>query len=363
MQKDETFCTTHTLFIKNFFIYYTYFIATYKGAVDIKKFRIGYRTIKTAIGASIAIAIAYYFNLHYFSSAAILTILCVQTTKKKSVHAVYTRLVASLIGMVFAFIAFETFGYNPIVLGLMILIFIPTIVSINVAAGFISSSVIIMHIYTEANFTKDLLLNELAVMAIGFGTALTVNMYMGDLQKDLEQYIEKLEELYRSIFSEIVKYLRNGDSLWDGKEIIEATNLLNRAKSLAFKDVENHLTRKQNEYYLYFDMREKQLEIIERVLPKITTLPVVVQQAVLVADFMEELAENVHSGNTAKRFREKLEIVKEEFARMPLPETHEKFVAMASLYQFIEEMDEYLVIKQSFRGIKKDKKIKKTITV
>ncbi|KGR74666.1 hypothetical protein CD33_16400 [Ureibacillus sinduriensis BLB-1 = JCM 15800] len=320
-----------------------------------KRYKIGYRTIKTAVGATIAIAIASYFNLEFASSAAILTILCIQTTKKKSVHAVYTRLIASLTGMAFAYILFETFGYNPFVLGIMILIFIPTIVSINVSAGFISSVVIIMHLYSEANFTIELLLNEISLMAIGFGTALAVNMYMGDYQKELERYIDELEAIYRSIFREIAKYLRNGDTSWDGRELIEAEELLNRAKSLAFKDVENHLTRKQNEFYLYFDMREKQFEIIERVLPKITTLPVMVQQAELVGDFMEDLAENVHSGNTAKTFREKLEIVKKEFANMPLPETHEKFLAMASLYQFIEQMDEYLMIKQTFKGMNKAK--------
>ncbi|MEL3961587.1 aromatic acid exporter family protein [Lysinibacillus endophyticus] len=322
-----------------------------------KKFKIGYRTIKTAVGASIALFLAGYFDLHFFSSAAILTILCVQTTKKKSVHAVYTRVVASIIGMIFAFIALESFGYYPIVLGLMLLVFIPTIVSLRVSDGFVSSVVIMMHIYNEGNFTVDLLWNELSLMAIGFGTGLAVNMYMGDYQKQLDHYINQIEELYRSIFSEIVKYLRNGDTSWDGKEIIEAVNLLNKAKSLAFKDVENHLARKENQYYLYFDMREKQLEIIERVLPKITTLPVMVQQAELVADFMEELSINVHSGNTAKKFRDKLDIVKQEFAKMPLPENHEKFLAMASLYQFIEEMDEYLEIKQSFKGIKKKKAI------
>lgn len=324
-----------------------------------KKFSIGYRTVKTAVGTALAIALAQYFDLDFFASAGILTILCIQTTKKKSVHAVYTRLVASLIGMAYAFIALELFGYNAIALGIMILLFIPTIVSLGVSAGFVSSAVIIMHIYSVKNFTFELFLNELALMAIGFGIALIVNMYMGDLQKQLDNYRVQLEDLYRSIFSEITKYLRNGDTSWDGKEIIAADQLLNKAKSLAFKDVENHLTRKENQFYLYFDMREKQLEIIERVLPKITTLPVMVQQAGLVADFLQELAESVHSGNTAQRFRNKLDLVKEEFSKMPLPENHEKFLAMAALYQFIEEMDEYLVIKQTFKGLETKKKIKK----
>ncbi|WP_097148183.1 aromatic acid exporter family protein [Ureibacillus acetophenoni] len=317
-----------------------------------KPFRIGYRTVKTAIGAALSIAIAQSLGLQFFTSAAILTILCIQTTKKKSLHAVYTRFVASLLGMLYSFIAFETFGYNPYVLVIMILLFIPSIVSIGVTAGFISSAVIMMHIYSEANFTLSLFYNELGLMTVGFGVALLVNLYMGDIQKRLDKYRIEIEELYKTIFSEIYKYLEVGDTDWDGRELIEAEKLLNKAKSLAYIDVENHLTRRENEYYLYFDMRERQLEIIERVLPKITTLPVIVQQAQLVASFMKELSENVHSGNTARTFRDKLDIVKKEFAELPLPETHEKFLAMASLYQFIEEMDEYLEIKQTFKGLK-----------
>lgn len=317
-----------------------------------KKFSIGYRTLKTAIGASIAIAIAQYFDLQFFSAAGILTVLCVQPTKKKSVHAVYTRVVASVVGIVLAFLFFEIFGYNPIVLGVMLLLFIPTIVSLKVSAGFVSSAVIIMHIYSVADFTLTLLYNELALMAIGYSVGLLVNMYMPDIEPELNYYRSKIEDLYSKIFSEIAKYLKEGDTLWDGKELVEAVEVLNKGKALAFKDVENHLTRKENLYYLYFDMREKQLEIIERVLPNITALPVIVQQAELVSVFMEDLSENVHSGNTASHYREKLDDVKTEFAKMPLPDDHQTFLAMAALYQFIEEMDAYLAIKQSFKGMK-----------
>ncbi len=317
-----------------------------------KKFSIGYRTLKTALGASIAIAIAQYFDLQFFSAAGILTVLCVQPTKKKSVHAVYTRVVASIIGIILAYLFFEIFGYHPVILGLMILLFIPTIVSFKVSAGFVSSAVIIMHIYSVADFTLALLYNELALMAIGYTVGLLVNMYMPDIQPELNYYRQKIEALYKKIFSEIAKYLKEGDTLWDGKELVEAVDVLNRAKALAFHDVENHLTRKENLYYLYFDMREKQLEIIERVLPKITALPVIVQQAELVSVFMDDLSENVHSGNTASHYREKLEDVKVEFAKMPLPDDHQTFLAMAALYQFIEEMDAYLAIKQSFKGMK-----------
>lgn len=316
-----------------------------------KKFSIGYRTLKTAIGVMLAVGISYYAGLEFYGSAAILTILCIQTTKKKSLHAVYTRVVASFLAMLLAYILFEWIGYNPIVLGFLILIFIPMLVMIKVTAGFVSSAVILLHIYSVGHFTVDLLLNELGIMAIGYGVALAVNMNMPDNTKMMELYRRQVEEDYRVIFSEIVKYLRNGDALWDGAELIHAAETLNKAKALAYLEVENHLTRKENSYYTYFDMRERQLEIIERVLPKVTTLPVIVQQSDLVADFIQELGNNIHSGNTATTYREKLDRVREEFATMPLPQDHEMFLAMAGLYTFIEEMDEYLVIKQNFKGL------------
>ncbi|KOS69755.1 hypothetical protein AEA09_05925 [Lysinibacillus contaminans] len=317
-----------------------------------RKFSIGYRTLKTAIGTAIAIAIAQYFNLDFNTSAGVLTILCIQPTKKKSLESAYTRLVSGIVGMLYAFMFFELFGYHPLALAGMLLLYIPTIVSLKVEDGFVSSAVIILHVYSAESFSMGLVYNELALMAIGFTTGIVINMHMGDIGKELEYYRVNVEELYRKIFKEIVSYLREGDTLWDGREIIEAVQALNTAKSLAFKDVENHFLRRENNYYVYFDMREKQLEIIERVLPKVTALPVIVQEADLVADFMEDLADNVHSGNTAYHFREKLELVKKEFAQLPLPKDHQEFLAQAALYQFIEEMDRYLEIKQSFEGLK-----------
>lgn len=316
-----------------------------------KRFSIGYRTLKTAVGVALAVALGYYFELDFYGSAAILTILCIQTTKKKSLHAVYTRVVASLIVMILAYILFEWISYNPAVLGVLIILLVPILVALKVAAGFVSSAVILMHIYAVQHFTLELFWNELAVMAIGYGVALAVNMNMPDNTKKMDAYRQEIEEDYRVIFSEIVKYLRNGDASWDGVELIHAADTLNKAKALAYLEVENHLTRKENLYYTYFDMREKQLEIIERVLPKVTTLPVIVQQSDLVADFIQDLGEHVHSGNTASSYRQKLDVVREEFANMPLPQDHETFQAMAGLYAFIEEMDEYLAIKQNFKGI------------
>lgn len=323
--------------------------------MKLKPFSIGYRTMKTAAGAAIAIYLAQLLQLDYYVSAGILTVLCVQPTKKKSIRAAFSRLIASLIAIAFTFVFFEGIAYHPVVIGLMILLFIPVLVSLRFTDGFVSSVVIILHIFDAGNLTVGLFINELLLMVIGFGTALAVNMYMPSIERKLHAYQKQIETLYARILNEMVVYLRNGSSDWGGEELMETTELLKKAKALAYQDVENHVTRLENKYYRYFDMREQQFEIIERILPKISTLPVMVRHSALIADFLEDLADHVHSGNTASRYLEKLDVVKKEFASMPLPDSHEKFQAMASLYQVIEEMDTYLEIKQSYKGFENKK--------
>ena len=65
-------------------------------------------------------------------------------------------------------------------------------------------------------------------------------------------------------------------------------------------------------------MREKQFEIIERVLPIVTSITRTVKQGQMVADFLEELSENIHPGNTAHIYLEKLREMKKEFEEMDL---------------------------------------------
>ncbi|WP_088006396.1 aromatic acid exporter family protein [Indiicoccus explosivorum] len=317
-----------------------------------RRFSIGYRTLKTAIGAPVAIYLALLLDLDYYVSAGILTILCIQPTKRKSVRAAFSRFVASLIAILFAFAFFEGFTYEPAVLGFVLILFIPVLVSFRLTDGFVSSTVILLHILDYGMLTWGFFFNELLLMTVGFGTALLVNVYMPSIDRRLDEYRVRLEQCISAIFKEVASYLRKGESDWTGRELTEAAQLLPKAKALAYQDVENHLARKENRYYQYFDMRERQFEIIERVLPQITALPVTVNQSGLIAEFLEDLADHVHSGNTAGHYLGKLDRVKQEFADMPLPDNHEKFRSMAALYQFIGEMEEYLEIKQSYKGFR-----------
>ncbi|MBX9972946.1 aromatic acid exporter family protein [Cytobacillus firmus] len=316
------------------------------------KYRIGYRTIKTAVGTSISIMIAQMLQLDNFVSAGILTILCIKVTKKKSLRASWDRFFACLMAMAFSSLLFEGIAYHPLVIGLLLLFFIPAAVMVKASDGIVTSSVIILHIYSAGEVSMELLLNELGIIIVGIGVALIANLYMPSLESKLKEYRLEIEENFKIIFDEIVKYLRTHESSWDGREITETMELIDEAKTLAFRDVENHFRRNENLYYHYFKMREKQFEIIERVLPSVTSIALPVEQGEMIADFIEELSEHIHPGNTAIQFLEKLYRMRVSFENMELPKTREEFEARAALLHFVKEMEQYLIIKSSFKGLK-----------
>lgn len=312
-------------------------------------YKIGYRTAKTAIGTAAAIAIAQFLQFDNFASAGILTLLCVQVTKKKSLRSSWDRFLACIIGIAFSFVIFESIGYNPLSIGILLLFFIPTLVMVKAKDGIATSTVIILHIFSAQQITAGLLLNEIGIISIGIGVALLVNLYMPSVESELKRYQEKIEVKFGVIFKEMVKYLRLHDYSWDGKEITETEELLSKASTLAFRDVENHFLRNENIYYHYFKMREKQFENIERMLPIITSITHSVEQGEMIADFLEEISEAIHPGNTAIKFLNKMEDMKKQFKEMDLPDTREEFEARAALLLFLKEMEQYLQIKRSFR--------------
>ncbi|MBU9714704.1 aromatic acid exporter family protein [Evansella tamaricis] len=316
-------------------------------------FRIGYRTIKTALGAAIAIGIAQAFQLDFFASAGIITILCIQKTRRKSFQMSWARFLACIIGLLYAGLLFEYIAYHPITVGVLLLLFIPTTLLLKIQAGIVTSSVIILHIYTSGQVTLNLILNELALISIGIFCALLMNAYMPSVETKLSKMQQQLERNFSKIFQEFSVYVKTGQSTWSGKEITNSATLLEEAQTIAAQNLENHLLRYDDQYYHYFKMREKQLEIIERMMPLLTTIEIQLKQGEMVADYMKELSEGVNPGNTSSKYVEKLDHLKKIFKNMPLPETREEFEARSALMHLVYEINEYLLIKQQFKPIKK----------
>lgn len=309
----------------------------------------GYRTIKTAIGAGLAIWIASLFNLEFSTFAGIIVVLCMEKTKKKTVIAMKEKFLASLLSMSLGALFFEMLGYFPIVFTLFILLFVPILVKLKIQSGFVTGIVVVLHVYTVAEATWAMFLNEFYIIFIGMGIALLVNSFMPSFKQDIKKYKKEIENKFKVILYEFSAFLRDNKRNWVGNELLEVDDLINRAKSIAVQDVENHFLRKENKNYYYLEMRENQLELLKhimRIVAVISLTDLHVQQKEMFADFLEDLSENVHSGNTTDQSLAQLEQLKVSMRETALPKTRDEFEIRANLFYLIFEMENYLKIKR-----------------
>ena len=126
--------------------------------------KIGFRIIKTAVGAGIAIALAQWLGLAFFTTAGMLTILCIKETKKRSIHSALEKFVATVVGGLFAAAFFQLCGFQPWVIALILLTLIPILVKIQAKDSVATSSVVILHLYMFNEITPSILLNELGII-------------------------------------------------------------------------------------------------------------------------------------------------------------------------------------------------------
>lgn len=328
-----------------------------KGDFDVK---IGYRTIKTALGAPIAIWIAQLLGMTNIVSAGILTILSIQPSKKKSMISAWHRFSACMIGMLFAYVFFEFLGYNPFIIGLLLIIFIPVTVYLKITQGIITSSVIILNLYSAGTVNLSFVGNQIVIILIGIGTALLLNLYMPSLDHKLQALQLNLEKNIQKILFEISMFIRDKQTVWHGKELIEVEDILTEASNLVVLDKENHLLRSEHTYYEYFTMRTKQFELLRKMIPLVSKIENIDFFSEKTANFFEDLSEAVQPGNTAIIFLDKLEELRAIIREKELPTTREEFETRANLFRLLHEIEDYLIIKDKFNvSNRKNEHIKK----
>lgn len=309
----------------------------------------GYRTIKTAVGAGLAIWIASLLNLEFATFAAIIVIMCIERTKKKTLITMKEKFFASLLSLVLGALFFEVLGYYPMVFALFILLFVPILVRMRIQAGFVTSMVVVLHVYAVKNADWAMFLNELYIIFIGMGIALLVNSFMPNFKRDIATFKQEIEQKFEAILFEFSAHLRDSMRNWDGKEILEVEDLINQSKSIAIQDVENHLLRKQNSDYYYLEMREDQLELLRhmvKIIAIFSSSSLHVKQKEMFAEFLENLSRNVHSGDTTDNSLNELAELKATIRKTELPKTREEFEVRANLFYLIFEMENYLNIKK-----------------
>lgn len=319
--------------------------------------RIGYRTIKTAIGTPIAISIAQWLGTTNVISAGILAMLSIQPSRKKSVIGAWKRFCACLLAILISALLFELLGYHVITIAVLLLLFIPVTVFLKMTEGIMTGTVITLNLFAQGNVEFTFIKEQFLLIIIGIGTGLLINLYMPSLDKELIKLQKELEKHYQTVLQEIAAYIRDESLDWDGKEIQKIEKVLNRAIYLVELDRDNHPFRDQHSYYNYFHMRKKQFELLEQMIPLVVQLPKTDTVSELIASFFDKLAQSVHPGNTAIIFLDELKRLHKQIKEQKLPTTYKEFETRSNLFQLLNEIEAYLLIKNRFKksDVKKSK--------
>ena len=307
--------------------------------LKLNPYKIGFRTVKTAVGMTLGVIICKLLGLDNYASSAILVVLCIKHTKMHSVQAILSRLVSCLLILFLGSAIFSLLGQHAFVLGLIVLLFIPLTVVLNVQEGVITSCVILLHVFNAKAINGHLILNEIMLLIVGLGIAFLMNLMMPSLDKKLNHFKQDIENQITEIFN----IFSQACSMHNDHLNIKFDSLLlniKKAKSLAFRDVKNHFVRNENSFYHYFDMREEQVELLKRMtslLERINTDDPILEK---ISQLMYEIGSNVNSNDyTALRLHSLYEI-RLSLDDLPLPTTHKTLNSRAHIIQILNELEE-----------------------
>ena len=319
--------------------------------LKLNPYKIGFRTLKTAVGMTLGVIICKLLGLDNYASSAILVVLCIKHTKMHSVQAIVSRLVSCLLILFLGSAIFSLLGQHALVLGLIVLLFIPLTVVLNAQEGVITSCVILLHVFNAKEINGHLMINEILLLTVGLGIAFIMNLMMPSLDKNLKRYKNDIENQITDIFTIFSHACTMRKDQLDIKFDALLLNI-KKAKSLAFRDVKNHFVRNENSYYHYFDMREEQVELLKRMTHLIESISTDDPILEKISQLMSEIGSNVNSNDyTALRLHSLYEI-RLSLDQLPLPTTHQALNSRANVIQILNELEEYLNIKSQFGSLK-----------
>ena len=311
----------------------------------------GYRTLKTALGAALAIYISQMLNLSYAANSGIIVIISVQCTKKRSMDLAIMRIGSTVLALLIGTIVFSTVGFTSVAFGIYLLLFIPIATRLKFNEGIVPCSVLVSHILAVQSVSMSSLSNEMMQMIIGAGIGFLVNLHMPSLEKKLEEDIVEIEKVMKKILINMADCLRNQKSTSEEEHLYKSLELrLMNGYGRAINDAENQLVKGITYHVQYMENRKSQFEILNYMRRYFKRLYKSYEQTEMVATLTELIAEQFHEMNTTEEVFTNLKEYKEIFRSMKLPETRDEFENRATLYEYINDLEHLLEIKRTFVG-------------
>ncbi|WP_026888551.1 aromatic acid exporter family protein [Clostridium beijerinckii] len=308
------------------------------------------KTFKMALSATIAIIISNYIGLQFGVTSGIIAILSIQDTKKESLLVAGRRIIASALAILLSFILYLLLGNNPIIFGLFLVIFIKTTTILKIEEGMVVGSVLSTHLLTSTNINVLWIINEAQLTVIGIGVAMMFNLYTASLEEQFEKNKERIEDYYRAILSDMaVSLVTQAVPIYEKQISVNVEELINKSKFMAQIINNNHLFKKNDYYLSYIEMRIIQLDTMKRMKRHFSRFYITYDQTRILSEFTNQVAMNLKEDNDCVELINKLNLLRNDYEKMDLPKNRNEFENRALLFQFLNDLEDFLVIKKEFK--------------
>lgn len=310
------------------------------------------KTFKMVCSATIAIIISNYLGLQFGVTSGIIAILSIQDTKKEALLVGGKRMISSTIAIILSYVLYVFLGNNPIVFGLFLLIFIPVTQILKISEGMVVGAVLSTHLLMSSNINASWIINEAKLNAIGIGVAMIFNLYTPALENEFKKNKARIEDYFRAMISDMaVSLVTQAVPIYEQSVLSSAERLIKDTKALAQIINNNNLFKSKDYYVSYIDMRIIQLDTIKRMKRHFSRFYMKYEQTRILSEFTNEVALNIHEDNDCVELINKLNLLRKEYQSMDLPKNREEFENRALLFQFLNDLEDFLSIKKEFKEL------------
>lgn len=306
---------------------------------------------KIGIGASAAIYIAELLNLQYATSAGIIALLTLITTRWGTFRLSMQRLLTYTASVVICWLVFNLIPSMWIEYGVFLFLVVLMTEWLGWKGTLSVNAVIGTHFLITQDFSMNFVVNELLLVVIGISMAIILNLFHinSTHENGIIHSMRHVEHEMKKILEEVAGYLMQkstGEHAWDN--VIKLEKELEEYVELASEYHHNTFQTHQDYYVAYFEMRMKQCGALHNLHSEMKRMRQMPKQAHIVADYIMDITQYVTEMNDPKKQIEQLENTLEHLRKEPLPETHEEFEARAELYHVLMDLEEFLLYKKRF---------------
>lgn len=309
------------------------------------------QALKIALGSSLSILIATLLGLEFATSAGIITLLTVLTTKLETLWLSLYRLISFMGTILLSIVIFQFVPVVWIAFGLFIFLVIFASELVGWRATISVNAVIGTHYITTFDFSMMFMFNEFCLVAIGISVAILLNIFNRSKNTEvmLMHNMEFVEGQLQQVLHELAQYLHGEQmdhDVWADTLALE--HQLEHFIEVACEFNMDTFKTDGDYYEHYFEMRLMQCSILQSLQSEFRRMRAIKKHADIVADYILEIEQHVLELNDPEHLIVKLEEITARIINEQLPQSKEEFEDRTKLYHVLMDLEEFLMHKQRF---------------